>query len=110
MIWRRVVILVLLLFVTGLVSSTVREIVQSMASTHQGTHAEGSPCPDPVHDGHPCGPGCACSCCPGHAAAVAVVVPRIAFGTPPSGEVEVQSLDRLHPRDFLRGIFRPPRA
>ena len=107
---QRLALVVLFFFVTGLVSATAGEVLRSSADNFQASHTEGSPCPDPDDAGHPCGPACACTCCPGHAAAPAFVAQRFAFGIPPSSELKVHPNDDLHPKDVHFRIFHPPRA
>ena len=72
--------------------------------------AEADSCPDPGTDGQPCGPGCPCFCCPGHANGLAVFPLRTSVGIPPSSEFELEAHDDLRPKGVLRRIFHPPRA
>jgi hypothetical protein len=91
--------------------ATVAPGMQTAPETgDRATHSHGSPCPDPTESGDPCGPGCGCTCCPGHATAPAFVPRRLSLGLPPPGEFGVQSDDDLHWTNFLFRIFRPPRA
>lgn len=107
---QRVAVLVLFVFVAGMVSATAGEVLRSWASGDQIGHTEGSPCPDPDDKGHPCGPACACTCCPGHAATTLFVPQHLTFRPPESEELNLGIYDDLHPKDVHFRIFHPPRA
>lgn len=110
MMLRRLALIVLFTFAAGLVSATAGEVLRTSVGGIQATHTEGSPCPDPTDDSHPCGPACACTCCPGHAAGVVFAVQPFKLGLPPANELKVHPNDDLHPQDVHFRIFHPPRA
>ena len=106
----RLALAVLFFFVTGYVSAAAGEVLRSVSSGDQIGHTEGSSCPDPDDCGHPCGPACACTCCPGHAA-TAMFAPPFVFVAPPAcEELNLGTYDDLHPKDVHFRIFHPPRA
>ena len=105
----RLALAVMLFFFAGLVGASAGEVLGSSVGGDQVTHIEGSPCPDPDHSGDPCGPGCACTCCPGHAPAVAFAIPSLKLAQPPLSKLKVHPNEDLHPQDVLSRIFHPPR-
>ncbi|MBK6848874.1 MAG: hypothetical protein IPG96_15505 [Proteobacteria bacterium] len=74
---------------------------------HSTSH---STCPDAGDDGNPCDPTCPCSCCPGHAPAVAFLSLRITTQAPSSQPRRVSHADDVQPNDLPFRIFHPPRA
>jgi hypothetical protein len=109
MILRGLALFVLLVFVAGFVSPTVGELLHLGEDSVEAAHSTGTPCPHP-EDGHPCGPACACTCCPGHVVAVPVVAPPLPRSTQLSDDLKVFTRQCLHPKDFHYRIFHPPRA
>ena len=101
---------VLLLFSTGIVSTSVGEALRESTGVDEVHHAEGSTCPDPDSDEHPCGPSCPCTCCPGHLTAAAITPLQPVIVAPLSDEIEISMRDDLHPKDVLSRIFHPPRV
>ena len=110
MMFRRLALVLLMLFFVGVVAPTASEICWSVFAGDQVCHTEGGPCPDPDEQGYPCGPGCACTCC--HAAAVApLFVPQQFSLVPPFlEEIDFSGYHVLHPQDVHLRVFRPPRA
>jgi hypothetical protein len=107
---QRAAAAVLFVFVAGMVSATAEEISHSCGGGDQMTHSEGSHCPDPWDSGHPCGPACTCSCCPGHGFALAFVGQQLSLGISLINELSVQPEDDLHPKDVHTRVYHPPRA
>jgi hypothetical protein len=108
--WR-LVLLVLLLFVVGSANAKARQLSRSVSGLDAICHTGGAPCPDTDDWGQPCGPQCACTCCPGHGAAVSPAQSQpLWFSLPPSEELTVSPQRDLHPREVCLRIFHPPRA
>ena len=107
---RALALLVLLVFVAGSTLATADEVLHSSARSGPAAPSTADSCPDPGTDGQPCGPGCQCFCCPGHANGLAVFPPRTSVEIPPSSEFELEAHDDLRPKGVLRRIFHPPRA
>lgn len=107
---RTLALLVLFVFVAGSTLATADEVLHSSARSGPSAPSTADSCPDPGTDGQPCGPGCPCFCCPGHANGLAVFPPRPSVGIPPSSEFELEAHDDLRPKGVLRRIFHPPRA
>ena len=107
---RALAFLVLLVLVVSSTLATADEVFHTNATYGEATPSTADSCPDPGTDGQPCGPGCPCFCCPGHANGLAVFPPRPSVGIPPSGEFELEAHDDLRPKGVLRRIFHPPRA
>lgn len=113
--WQTTVVLLLCLF--GLFVSASLSVEHPVADNQEHvTHEDGSPCPDSEQDSEPCGPLCPCTCCPGHAAMAAAVVPvPVAFSfvapsLPRAQQVGVRLPKALHPQELLYSIFHPPRV
>lgn len=102
--------IVLLLFVTGSVSSTVGEMLHLTASAAPIAHSEDAPRSDAGDCGHSSGSTCPCTCCPGHGGGFAFVTQRFSLEIPPSSEFATSLHEDLHPKDVLSRIFHPPRA
>jgi len=107
---RRLALLLLMLFVTGVVAPTARDLCWSEFAGDQVSHTEGTPCPDPDDRGSPCGPGCACTCCHARTVAPWIVPQQLSLVPPFLEEVEFGGHQALHPQDVHLRVFRPPRA
>ena len=107
---RALAFLVLLVLVASSTLATADEVSHANAWNDETAPSAADSCPDPGTDGQPCGPGCPCFCCPGHANGLAVVSLRTSVGNPPSSEFELETHDDLRPKGVLRRIFHPPRA
>ncbi len=105
---RRLVPLLALCFAFATQGSGIG-VAAEVASTEIENEAGDHHCPDRESDGSPCGAGCACMCCPGHAP-VAMKLPRAPVQPQPHctafGPVSVTH----HQDDVSRRIFQPPRA
>ena len=110
MIRRRLALPALVFFLTGLVSPLGGELLRLVADSGEANHPELASCPDPADDGHPCGPECECTCCPGHATGLVFVAQRFSLRPLPSDEHKARAHDTLHPQDVLLTIFHPPRV
>jgi len=105
---KRLVVLVLLLFLMG--AASAGSLHALLAHPGEGPQpSTPSSCPDPDHDGNPCGPACACSCCPGHAPALTRACQPDPFVSSPPAALLCEFREALHPQDPLTGIDRPPR-
>jgi hypothetical protein len=102
--------LVLALFIAGLFPTTVGEVLHALGGDPSAIQANESHCPDPGDDGSPCGPDCACTCCPGQRVAVTFPVASAAIAAPISTDFDVSLPANLHPTTVDRSIFHPPRA
>lgn len=107
---QRFAMVVLFFFVAGIVSVTADEISRSLGGGVQVTHSEGSHCPDPLDSGHPCGPACTCTCCPGHGVGLVFVAEQLSLGVSLINVLKPETDDDLYPRDICRRIFHPPRT
>jgi len=101
---------VLCSFVAGPVSAMSGEMLRADDDHGDRCHAEGLPCPDPIDDGQPCGPSCACACCPGHALGLAFATHGLRPGLAPASTLRVHPASDLHPMDVLFRVFHPPRV
>jgi hypothetical protein len=101
---------VLIMYASGLLSGTLVEVVRPVSDGATVNQAKTSPCPDPEEDGHPCGPACTCSCCPGHAPIMLFALLQSSPRIPPSNKLRLHPRDDLHPKDILHRIFHPPRG
>lgn len=102
--------LVLALFIAGLFPTTVGEVIHSLGGDPSAIQTSESHCPDPGDDGTPCGPDCACACCPGQRVAATFPIASPAIAIPISTEFDVSLRANLHPTTVDRSIFHPPRA
>ena len=107
---RRVAVVVLGLFLGGLVLSTAGEVFSAHVDIAGIGHHQDAPGPDSGDEGAPCGPDCACFCCPGRGMTVvfAALAPRLV--APLANGFVVSLPVALHPRDIRPRIFHPPRA
>lgn len=102
--------LVLALFLTGLFPTTVGEVLHALSGETSPVQAGENHCPDPGNDGAPCGPDCACVCCPGQRVAVAFPILPPAVAIPLATELDMILPVALHPTAVDPAIFHPPRA
>ncbi|HUT79441.1 MAG TPA: hypothetical protein VM285_17220 [Polyangia bacterium] len=100
----------LVLLFPGIASAPSGETLHGWTGADERHHSEGDPCPDPVDDGHPCGPTCPCTCCPGHLTKIAIAPVRPVIAARPDSEVEAVLPTALHPKEIINRIFHPPRA
>ncbi len=107
---QSIAFLVLFVFVAGIAPAAVDDLWRSASGSDPISHTEGSPCLDPDDRGHPCGPACACTCCPGHAITTMFVPQQFSFAPPACEELNLSTYDVLHPKDVHFRIFHPPRA
>ena len=107
---RRFALLLLFTLIAGMVSATESATRGAWAHDDAPGHADGSSCPDPEDGGHPCGPACACLCCPGHTGTTIVVPRSLALDPPAAAEPSLGVGDELDPKDVCFRIFHPPRA
>lgn len=108
----RLVSLVLLLgLCDGLLVDLYAPGQAAMSSSTMAAHGHADDCPDPEPSGDPCGPGCHCTCCPGHALAT-LPAPTLHQGVADPGlpGIALPMLACLHPRDHHVRVFRPPSA
>ena len=110
MILRRLALVLLMLFLTGVVAPTASELSWSVFAGDHVSHTEGAPCPDPDDRGYPCGPGCACTCCHARTVAPPVVPQQLSLVPPFLQEVDFSAYRVLHPQEVHLRVFRPPRA
>jgi hypothetical protein len=97
-------------FTSGLAFAAVWGDLHRPADKAETHHSHGSSCPNPDSGDDPCGPTCACTCCPGHVLATAAVVVNPCLRSYPSSAGDPPVGSNLNPRDVLSRIFRPPRA
>lgn len=102
---------VLVVFVAGIVSVAAGEDRHAAeGSAHAHSDEPGSSCPDDGADGAPCGPACACACCPGHSVPVLFATgPQVGAVPSPVGRHCAGRPDRYESA-VASALFRPPRA
>lgn len=107
---RRLATIVMVTFLGGFLGPATVDVIHSLSGVDQVSHSDGTRCPDPADQDHPCGPACSCACC--H---VPLAVPDLPFspGAVIAFDVSsgtVHAPDDLHPNDVPLGIFHPPRV
>jgi len=104
------VIAVLFAFTSGIASAAAWCDVHQSTGDDELHHSHGSSCPDPGGGEEPCGPTCACTCCPGHVLATAAVaaVPSVPASSSKTRDVPIDR--NLNPQDVRSRVFHPPRV
>jgi hypothetical protein len=66
----------------------------------------------PSHDSDsdPCGPDCACFCCPGRGPIVVLPFRSAVLALASSSDLAASPLTALHPQEIDQRIFHPPRT
>ena len=96
------------LFLGGFASSTLVEVLSSHPEVAHRAQLEDWPCHD--SDDDPCGPDCACLCCPSRSPTVILPFRGAGLAQTTSSELETSVLPSLHPQEIDQRIFHPPRA
>lgn len=107
---QRLALIALVAVLFGAVAATADELLRSSISAVEVSHSEGAPCGDPAENDRPCGPTCACTCCPGHGRSFVLMSYALLPVTLSANQSDASLPDDVHPQDVQHRIFHPPRA